>query len=107
MKEPESGKELTLKSEARDGELIISVSDTGVGIPPQHEDQIFDAFFTTKPQGIGMGLSISRSIIESHGGRLWAANNSGRGANFHVTLPFRSGAGELSRELRSEEALLV
>src|ERR1700687_876948 len=66
---------------------MISVSDTGVGLPPQQAARIFDAFFTTKPDGTGMGLPISRSIIESHGGRLWAAANSGRGATFHFTLP--------------------
>jgi signal transduction histidine kinase len=66
---------------------MVSVSDTGVGLPPQQANKIFDAFFTTKPQGTGMGLRISRSIIESHGGRLWAADNSPRGASFHFTLP--------------------
>jgi signal transduction histidine kinase len=65
----------------------VSVSDTGVGLPPQEVDQIFNAFFTTKPHGTGMGLRISRSIVESHGGRLWATANSGRGATFHLTLP--------------------
>jgi len=70
-----------------DGQVMISVSDTGVGLPAEHTEQIFNAFFTTKPQGSGMGLSISRSIIESHGGRVWATNNSGRGATFHIALP--------------------
>jgi signal transduction histidine kinase len=79
--------EVTVRSRRADGtHLLISVSDTGVGLGPQ-ADQIFDAFYTTKPDGIGMGLSVSRSIIESHGGRLWAAANAGPGATFHFTLP--------------------
>jgi signal transduction histidine kinase len=65
---------------------MVSVSDTGVGLP-QRRHKIFDAFFTTKQQGTGMGLRISRSIIESHGGRLWAADNVPRGASFCFTLP--------------------
>ena len=68
-------------------EVLISVSDTGVGLPAEKLDQIFNAFFTTKTQGTGMGLAISRSIIESHGGRLWAEANYGRGAIFRFTLP--------------------
>jgi signal transduction histidine kinase len=80
--------ELTITSRRNpDNQLLISVSDTGVGLPPQRLDQIFDAFFTTKSQGTGMGLSISRSIIESHGGRLWASANSPQGAIFQFTLP--------------------
>jgi PAS domain S-box-containing protein len=71
-----------------DGQLLIAVSDTGLGLPTAKADQIFDAFFTTKPQGTGMGLAISRSIVESHGGRLWASSNSGRGATFRFTLPY-------------------
>jgi signal transduction histidine kinase len=66
---------------------MISVSDTGVGLPKEKLEQIFDAFVTTKPQGSGMGSSISRSIVESHGGRLWATPNNGRGATFQFTLP--------------------
>lgn len=86
MKDMKYG-ELTIKSEQNENsELVISVSDTGIGLPPQ-TDQIFEAFFTTKPQGTGMGLSISRSIVESHGGRLWATDNFPRGASFHFTLP--------------------
>jgi len=87
MKETNGGGELTIKSEARDGHLLISVSDTGVGLPPGQADQVFRAFFTTKDNGTGMGLPISRSIIESHGGRLWAVGNSSRGATFQFTLP--------------------
>jgi len=82
-----SGGELTVKSELQDGQLQFSVSDTGVGLPAEKMDQIFSAFFTTKPQGSGMGLAISRSIVESHGGRLWATVNHGRGATFHFNLP--------------------
>src|ERR1700686_990715 len=87
MKETIDGGELTIKSEACDAQLLISVSDTGVGLPPEQPDQIFKAFFTTKDNGTGMGLPISRSIIESHGGRLWAAGAPGRGATFQFTLP--------------------
>jgi signal transduction histidine kinase len=76
-----------LKSELQNGQLQFSVSDTGVGLPVEKMDQIFSAFFTTKPQGSGMGLAISRSIVESHGGRLWATSNNGRGATFYFTLP--------------------
>lgn len=80
--------ELTITSRrSLDRHVMISVSDTGVGIPPQRAKRIFDAFFTTKAQGSGMGLSISRSIVESHGGRLWATANSERGATFQFTLP--------------------
>src|ERR1700692_4842010 len=79
--------ELTIKSEAANGQLLISVSDTGVGLSSEQAEQIFKAFFTTKDNGTGMGLPISRSIIESHGGVLWAAGAPGRGATFHFTLP--------------------
>jgi signal transduction histidine kinase len=79
---------LKITSQLNDeGYVLISVSDTGVGIPPDKVDQIFDTFFTTKAQGTGMGLGISRSIVESHGGRLWATSDTGRGATFRFTLP--------------------
>jgi C4-dicarboxylate-specific signal transduction histidine kinase len=88
MKDVDGTRELIICSQqAEDGQLMISVSDTGVGLPPQQADHIFNAFFTTKPQGTGMGLRISRSIVESHGGRLWAGAHSPRGASFHLTLP--------------------
>jgi C4-dicarboxylate-specific signal transduction histidine kinase len=85
----DSGGELTVKSELQDGQLQFSVSDTGVGLPPEKMDQIFSAFFTTKAHGSGMGLAISRSIVESHGGQLWASANGGGGATFHFTLPIQ------------------
>jgi signal transduction histidine kinase len=81
--------ELTIRSRREDGQVVVSVSDTGVGLPADKMDQIFSSFFTTKPAGTGMGLSISRSIVESHGGRLWASNND-RGATFHFTLPIEA-----------------
>jgi PAS domain S-box-containing protein len=87
MKETTGGGELTIKSEACDAQLMISISDTGVGLPPEQAEQIFKAFFTTKDKGTGMGLPISRSIIESHDGRLWATVASGSGATFQFTLP--------------------
>jgi PAS domain S-box-containing protein len=87
MKDTNDASELTIKSETADGQLLVSVSDTGVGFPPDQADQLFKAFFTTKNNGTGMGLPISRSIIESHGGRLWASCSSGRGAIFQFVLP--------------------
>ncbi|HMF54629.1 MAG TPA: ATP-binding protein [Edaphobacter sp.] len=94
MNDVDGVRELAIKSQpAEDEQLLVSVSDTGVGLPPQ-ADQIFNAFFTTKPHGTGMGLRISRSIVESHGGRLWAADNFPRGASFYLTLPIKTEAHE-------------
>src|SRR5690349_14587941 len=91
----EQARELAIKSQPAENEqLMVSVTDTGVGLPAQQADQIFDAFFTTKLHGTGMGLSISRSIVESHNGRLWAADNSPRGASFHLMLPTTVAAQE-------------
>jgi PAS domain S-box-containing protein len=88
MKAVDGTRELAITSQQAENEqLLVSVSDTGVGLPPGQADQIFNAFFTTKPHGTGMGLRICRSIVESHGGRLWAADNSPRGATFCLTLP--------------------
>ena len=83
----DSGGELTVRAQLQDSQLLFSVSDTGVGLPTDKVDQIFSAFFTTKAQGSGMGLAICRSIVESHGGRLWATANYRRGAIFYFILP--------------------
>jgi C4-dicarboxylate-specific signal transduction histidine kinase len=97
MKGTAGGGELTINSQRGENEqLVVSVSDTGVGLPPEQADQIFNAFFTTKPHGTGMGLHISRSIVESHGGRLWAADNSPRGARFYFTLPSAGAAQQVA-----------
>jgi PAS domain S-box-containing protein len=95
MKDVDGTRELAIKSQrAKNEQLQVSVSDTGVGLPGQQADAIFNAFFTTKLQGTGLGLSISRSIVESHGGRLWAADNSPRGASFYFTLSTKVEAPE-------------
>ena len=88
MKDVDRIRELVVKSQLAENEqILVTVSDTGPGFPPDRAERIFDPFFTTKPHGTGMGLRISRSIIESHGGRLWAEAAAGRGATFHLNLP--------------------
>jgi PAS domain S-box-containing protein len=95
MKEVDGTRELAISSQQPEKEqVVVSVADTGVGLPPHLAEQIFNAFFTTKPHGTGMGLRISRSIVESHGGRLWAADNPPRGATFYFTLPTKIEADE-------------
>jgi C4-dicarboxylate-specific signal transduction histidine kinase len=90
MKVADGTRELAIRSQrAEDDQLTVCVSDTGVGLPPQQADQIFNTFFTTKPNGTGMGLSICRSIVESRSGRLWATDNSPRGARFHLVLRYQ------------------
>jgi PAS domain S-box-containing protein len=85
--------DLTIRSQRNAvDQLLVSISDTGIGLPSDQAGKVFDAFFTTKPQGTGMGLSISRSIIESHGGRLWATGNPDRGTTFQFTLPIGRAA---------------
>jgi signal transduction histidine kinase len=85
---PDGSRELRVRSRKDDsGQVLIAVEDTGVGIDAQDLDKLFNAFHTTKPDGMGMGLAISRSIVEAHGGRLWATANGGPGAVFQFTLP--------------------
>jgi len=87
MKHVEGRRELTIKSQMHsDDQILVSVADTGIGLPPD-TGRLFDAFFTTKEGGTGMGLAISRSVVEAHGGRLWATSNSVGGATFTFTLP--------------------
>jgi signal transduction histidine kinase len=89
----DTGGELRLRSHVSpEGHLSVSISDTGIGLPAEGADLIFDPFHTTKPQGTGMGLTITRSIVESYGGRVWATANEGAGATFHFTLPTRAEA---------------
>ena len=93
INEADTAGDLTIRSQRNSSDqLLISIRDTGIGLPREQAEKIFDAFFSTKPQGTGMGLSISRSIIESHGGRLWASANPDRGTTFQFTLPIEAVA---------------
>jgi signal transduction histidine kinase len=95
MKNVDGTRELVINSRlVENEEILVSVSDTGVGLPAKQADKIFNAFFTTKLHGTGMGLRISGTIVESHGGRLWAGGKSPRGASFHFTLPTKIEAHE-------------
>ena len=107
MKGMDAPRELTINSLAGDGELLFSVSDVGVGLPSEQSDEIFNAFVTTKAEGTGMGLAISRSIVEAHGGRLWAVANSGPGATFHFTLPNNVEVRELLSDSASPSSYQV
>jgi PAS domain S-box-containing protein len=102
----EKGGLLTIKAQLdQDGRVLIAVSDTGAGLPAEKAEQIFEAFFSTKPEGSGMGLAISRSIIESHGGRVWATSNCGKGATFYFTLPIAAQAVQRGSLPRGETDL--
>jgi signal transduction histidine kinase len=95
MKDMSTPRILTVATrQDKSGHILASVADTGVGLHPEQREQVFKAFFTTKSQGTGMGLPISRSIIESHGGRLCAIPNDGPGATFQFTLPVEVTAQE-------------
>jgi signal transduction histidine kinase len=89
----ETGGVLTITARpSSQGQIIVSISDAGVGLPQEGAELIFDAFHTTKPDGTGMGLAITRSIVESHGGRVWATPNQRAGATFHFILPIEDEA---------------
>jgi signal transduction histidine kinase len=90
-----SSRVLTIRSRTDEsGGVVLEVQDSGVGLAPEQVGRIFDPFFSTKPGGLGMGLPISRSIVEAHGGRLWATPNDGAGVTMHVTLPAAAGGGQ-------------
>ena len=78
---------LIASREDKEGHVVVAVQDCGPGIDPANANRLFEAFFTTKSNGMGMGLSICRSIIEDHGGQLWASSNAGHGATFQFSLP--------------------
>ena len=80
-------RELTIVSARRFDGVVVEVRDSGIGLDPQHAERVFESFYTTKPEGLGIGLSISRSIVEAHGGRLWATPNEPNGAVFRFSLP--------------------
>jgi signal transduction histidine kinase len=80
-------RELVISTEQDHADALVAVRDSGLGIDPAHLDRVFDAFYTTKSSGTGMGLSICRSIIDAHGGKRWAEANEPRGAVFQFTLP--------------------
>jgi signal transduction histidine kinase len=84
---PDRCRELQIRSQVHGSDqILVSVEDSGIGIEPENISQLFNAFFTTKPEGMGIGLSICRSIVEQHGGRIWATRNSGAGSTFQFTL---------------------
>jgi signal transduction histidine kinase len=82
----EEPRELLISTRKSDSGVVVSVRDSGPGLMPEGVERLFEAFYTTKPGGLGVGLSISRSIVENHGGRLWAVPNNGPGATFQFTL---------------------
>ena len=87
-----SGMLMITSKQSDDGQLMVSVGDSGAGLPIEGAERVFEAFFTTKPDGTGIGLPLSRRIIEAHGGRLWASANTPRGAVFHFTMPITAAA---------------
>jgi signal transduction histidine kinase len=87
-------RELLIRTERREGDCVcLDVQDSGIGLDPMAIDKLFEAFYTTKHDGMGMGLSVSRSIIDSHHGRLWATQNDGPGATFSFSIPCASEYG--------------
>ena len=80
-------RQVIVRTRRLDAAVEVAVSDSGHGISPDHAPRLFDAFFTTKEEGLGLGLAIVRSIVEAHDGRIWADDHAGRGATFHLTLP--------------------
>jgi signal transduction histidine kinase len=99
-------RELVIRSqESKPGKVMVVLQDSGIGLGPHDSERIFDSFFSTKPGGLGLGLSISRTIVQAHGGRLWARQNNGRGATFHFILPAIEESGQDQTEPRLSEAM--
>ena len=95
-------RQLVIRTERDDDDRVrLSVQDAGVGFKPQDEDRLFDAFYTTKSGGMGIGLSVSRTIIESHHGRLWATPNDGPGATFSFSIPRRPESATNANNLKT------
>jgi signal transduction histidine kinase len=99
----EGARELLISAKGDQTGVVVAVHDSGPGIDPEHLDRVFEAFYTTKSSGTGMGLSICRSIIHAHGGKLWAEANEPRGAVFQFTLP--AAEGELTNPLQARERI--
>jgi len=89
---PEDRRTIAVSVENGTDRIAITVRDRGHGIEPEHLPKLFDSFFSTKPKGMGLGLSIARTLVEAHGGRIWAENGPGEGAVFHVELPVAGAA---------------
>ena len=98
---------LCVRSEQLEDWVLVSVQDSGTGIAPEHAERMFDAFFTTKPNGIGLGLSICRSIVESHGGRLSVFPGQPHGSVFQVMLPIGEAGAEHPIGLKAEKPTFV
>lgn len=98
-------RQLTIRTcQTEDGFVHISVADCGAGIAPEKLEQVFDPFYTTKPHGMGLGLTVCRTIVTAHGGKLWASNNPGQGATFHIALPVSAKGPGASAGLREQES---
>jgi PAS domain S-box-containing protein len=95
-------RELVIRSEHQEKQVLVAIEDSGIGIDPTHMDRLFDAFFTTKSDGMGMGLPICRSIINAHGGQLWVAQNVAAGTTFHFSLPLQHPVQNDDRAVQRE-----
>jgi two-component system sensor kinase FixL len=89
---------VVVATEIAQDRIAVTVRDQGRGVAPEHMPRLFDSFFTTKPTGMGLGLSIAQTLVRAHGGRIWAESDSGEGAVFHLELPVASAKGSPSPE---------
>jgi signal transduction histidine kinase len=95
---PEDRRRVVVTTEFAQDRIAVTVRDRGRGVAPEHMPRLFDSFFTTKPTGMGLGLSIAQTLVRAHGGRIWAESVAGEGAVFHLELPVASAKGSLSPE---------